>query len=398
MIRDADGVDTPALRDLVGRAREVAQSVVRANAEREDREAAWPAESLRSLADADLMGLVAPAAQGGHGQGMTGLVAVSQQLARESPSTALCFAMHCVATAVIAAKATPRQCEELLEPIAQGRHLTTLALSEPGSGSHFWIPATCMQPEDGGFRVSGTKSFVTNGGQADSYVVSTVAATASAPDAENAPGEGVFSLVVMDDGAQGMAWQEPWHGLGMRANSSRTVELNDVFVPAHRLLGQHGDQLWYVFEVVAPYFLMAMAGTYIGVAAECVDEARQHLGRRRHAHTGDLLGASPLLAHRLGELWLRMESARQLVLSAARAGDAGDPDALLPVLACKAAASSAAVDLANEAMTLAGGVAYRANSKLARMLRDARASHVMAPTTDILLTWIGRALLKQPLL
>jgi isovaleryl-CoA dehydrogenase len=385
-------VDSPLLRELVGRTREIAQSVVREHAEDEDRDAVWPAPAMRTLAEAGLMGLLAPEDAGGHGQGMLALVAVSQELARESPSVALCFAMHCVGTAVIAAKATARQRVELLEPISAGLHLTTLALSEPGSGSHFWIPETTIEPVPGGFRIAGTKSFVTSGSFADSYVISTVAAAAAAE------GEGAFSLVVLDDAAPGMEWQDAWRGLGMRANSSRTMRLTDVFVPEQRLLGEQGDQLWYIFEVVAPLFLMAMAGTYIGVAAECVEAARVHLGGRRHSHTGDLLGASPLLAHRLGELWLNLESSRQLVTSAARRADAGDPQALVPVLACKVAAARAAVDIANEAMTLAGGVAYRQNSKLARMLRDARASHVMAPTTDLLLTWVGRALLKMPLL
>jgi isovaleryl-CoA dehydrogenase len=385
-------VDSPPLRELVGRTREIAQGVVRARAEIEDQDALWPAPAMGALAEAGLTGLLAPESSGGHGQGMLGLVAASQELARESPSVALCFAMHCVATAVINAKATARQREELLEPIAAGLHLTTLALSEPGTGSHFWIPETRLEPAAGGFRMTGTKSFVTNGAEVDSYVVSTVATGGGVP------GQGEFSLVVVDGDTPGMEWQDPWRGLGMRANSSRSVELAGVFVPGHRLLGEQGDQLWYVFEVVAPLFLMAMAGTYIGVAAECVDAARAHLGGRRHTHTGELLGASPVLAHRLGEMWLTLESARQLVTSAAQRADAGDPDALIPVLACKVAAAQAAVDVANEAMTLSGGAAYRDNSKLARMLRDARASHVMAPTTDMLLTWIGRALLKMPLL
>jgi isovaleryl-CoA dehydrogenase len=390
---DADAaLDSPRLRELVGRAREVARTVVREHADSDDRDATWPAASMAALADAGLMGLLAPVSVGGHGQGMTGLVAVSEELARESPSAALCFAMHCVGTAVIAAKATARQQEELLEPIARGRHITTLALSEPGSGSNFWIPATTMQPVDDGFVVNGIKSFVTNGGHADSYVVSTVAAGSPASD------EGSFSLVAVDADTPGLEWEVPWQGLGMRANSSRTVRLEDVAVPGHRLLGERGDQIWYIFEVVAPYFLMAMAGTYIGVAAECVNHAREHLGSRRHAHTGELLGAAPVLSHRLGELWVRLEAARQLVRSAARRGDSGDPDALVPIFACKVAASRAAVDLANEAMTVAGGMAYREDSRLARMLRDARASHVMAPTTDVLLTWIGRALLGMPLL
>jgi alkylation response protein AidB-like acyl-CoA dehydrogenase len=104
------------------------------------------------------------------------------------------------------------------------------------------------------------------------------------------------------------------------------------------------------------------------------------------------------VAHRLGDLWGELEATRQLVYSAAAKGDAGAPDALPSILACKAMAGDTAVRLANEAMTLCGGSAYRENSRLARILRDARASHVMAPTTDMLKTWVGRALLNLPLL
>ena len=382
---------SPKLRELVGVAREITSTVIARNAEREDAEALWPEPAMRALADAGLMGLHVPQALGGHGEGLVGLVAISEVLAGESPSTALCYAMHCVGTAVIAAKATDYQKQAYLEPIARGEHITTLALSEPGTGAHFYLPQSRLTPDGDGYVIEGIKSFITNGAHADSYVLSTVGV-------ENGGSEGMFSCVLVDSGVPGLEWQDEWRGLGMRSNSSRSIKLDGIRVPATHLLGEEGDQLWYIFEVVAPYFLMAMAGTYTGVADASLEIARQHLGSRRHAHSGELLGASPVLAHRLGELWIEMESTRQLVYSAARQADGGEPGALLAILGCKAAAGDAAVKIANEAMTLSGGIAYRENSKLARMLRDARASHVMAPTTDILKTWVGRALLNLPLI
>lgn len=382
------------LRALVATADEITRTVVAAHVEEEDREARWPAPAMRALAEARLTALQVPRAVGGHGQGLTGLVAIADHIARESASTAICFAMHCVGSAVIAAKATPDQTERYLVPIARGEHLTTLALSEPGSGSIFFIPETTLTREGDHYVVRGTKSFVTNGGHVDSYVLSTAAAPGTTPESE----PGAFSCVLVDAGTPGLEWQEPWHGLGMRGNSSRTVKLADAPVPLGNLLGAEGDQLWYIFEVVAPYFLMAMAGTYLGVAQAAFEEARVHLGTRRFSHSGELLGSQPVPAHRLGELWMAVESARQLVYSAALQADAGHPDSLAGVLAAKAAASEAAVQVTNEAMTLCGGMAYRENGRLARMLRDARASHVMAPTTDILKTWLGRALLKLPLI
>jgi isovaleryl-CoA dehydrogenase len=383
--------NSPRLRELVGIAAEITASTIARNAPQEDAEARWPEQAMHELADAGLLGLHVPEALGGHGEGLLGLVAISETLAQESPSTALCYAMHCVGTAVIAAKATDHQKQAYLEPIARGEHITTLALSEPGTGSYFWVPQTTLRETPDGYVLDGTKSFVTNGEHADSYVVS----TAAAADTDD---PGVFSCVVVDADRPNLEWLEPWAGLGMRSNSSRAVRLAQVPVPRENLLGEPGDQLWYIFEVVAPYFLMAMAGTYLGVARSAFEVAREHLAARRHSHSGELLGASPVLAHRLGELWIEVERTSQIVYSAATRADAEDPDALLGVLACKAAAGDAAVHVANEAMTLVGGIGYRENGKLARLLRDARASHVMAPTTDVLKTWVGRALVGLPLL
>jgi alkylation response protein AidB-like acyl-CoA dehydrogenase len=382
---------SPKLRSLLGTAREIATTVTSCSAAEDDQEARWPEETMRALRDSHLTALHAPTSVGGHGEGMLGLVAVSEILATESASAALCFAMHCVGTAVIAAKATDEQRDRYLVPIARGEHLTSLALSEPGSGAIFFYPETELQSTPSGFRVTGTKSFVTNGSHADSYVISTTAITRTEDD-------GAFSCMVVDSDREGIEWLDTWQGFGMRANDSRTMRLSGVELPHENLLGAQGDQLWYIFEVIAPYFLMAMAGTYLGVAQAAVDEARMHTGTRRHGHSGELLGQAPVVAHRLGDLWGALEATRQLIYSAAAKGDARAPDALPSILACKAMAGDTAVRLANEAMTLCGGSAYRENSRLARILRDARASHVMAPTTDMLKTWVGRALLNLPLL
>jgi alkylation response protein AidB-like acyl-CoA dehydrogenase len=169
-------------------------------------------------------------------------------------------------------------------------------------------------------------------------------------------------------------------------------------VPRQNLLGDQGDQLWYVFEVVAPYFLMAMAGTYLGIAQAAVEATGLHLRSRRYAHSGESLADADILQHRYASMWMAVEKTRGLVRQAALRGDAGHPEALPYILACKADAGDTAVHAANEAMTLCGGIAYRENSRIAQMLRDARASHVMAPTTELLKLWLGRSLLGIPLL
>ena len=381
-----------SLEEILGRTHGITREAVAGNAPTVDREACWPEENIRAMQAEGLGGLVVPTASGGLGQGLFALARVCEILGRECASTALCFGMHCVGAAVISAKATTDHQQRYLEPIAEGKHLTTLALSEPGTGAHFYLPQAqlaAVSPEM--LRVTGTKSFVTNGGYSDSYVMSVVAEDPDAP-----PGQ--FSCVVVPAEAEGLVWGKPWSGLGMRGNSSRTVELQDVSIPRQNLLGEEGDEIWYMFSVITPYFLVAMAGTYLGVASAALEEARVHLTKRHYTLSGSTLAQRPVLQHRLGTLWSEVERTRRLIYHAATQGDSGGADALLAQFSAKAEVADCAVNVANEAMTLTGGIAYQEGSRLDRCLRDARASHVMAPTTDILRIWAGRAMLELPLL
>ena len=355
-----------------------------------DREAAWPARSMAALSKAGLMGLQVPEQLGGHGQGLLALAVLTETLGKACPSSALCFGMHCVGTAVIAAKATSYQSEHYLSKIARGEHITTLALSETGTGANFYLSDTLITLAGGQFLVNGTKQFVTNGGRADSYVVS-----ALSPDS----GEiGDLSCLIVDSDAAGVEWLEPWHGFGMRGNSSRGMRMTDAHVPLTNLLGDTGDQIWYVFEVIAPYFLMAMAGSYLGIAQSALEAVGEHMRTRRYNHTGDSLRHIEPLQMKYADMWRSIEKTRQLLYAAGERGDRGDPDALPFILSCKADAAETAVAVTNEAMTICGGIAYRENSRVSQMLRDARAGHVMSPTTDMLKIWTGRSLLGLPLL
>lgn len=380
------------INSLIGKAKEIAEHTVSKESVIADREGRWVAESMSALKAARLTALTVPHDCGGFGHGMYALARICEELGKSYASAGLCFGMHCVGAAVIAAKATPWQKKNYLEPIAAGEHITTLALSEPGTGAHFYIPQTALVPiSDDAFMVNGHKTFITNGSHADSYVLSTAAASdAATPDQ--------FSCILVNEGTDGMQWGKEWKGLGMRGNSSRALQLNNVRIPAEQILGAKGDQLWYIFSVVAPYFLTAMAGTYLGVAERALTEARNTLMNRVYTHNGAGLAQVSVLQHRLGTLWANVERTRQLIYQAALQGDRGEEAGVLSILAAKAEVAGCAVDAVNEAMTLSGGISYQQDGLLGMLMRDARAAHVMSPTTDILYTWMGRALLDQPLL
>ncbi|WP_207461722.1 acyl-CoA dehydrogenase family protein [Azospirillum sp. SYSU D00513] len=387
----------PALAGLCDTAAEVARTVLAPAAEAVDREGAWPAAGMAALAASGLTALHIPLRLGGHEQGLLALAVVTEELGRACSSTAMCFGMHSVAAKVLAAKATADQEERFLRPIAEGRHITTLALSEPGTGVHFFLPRARFRPDgagvdsDGGYVLDGEKSFVTNGGHADSYVVSAVP-----PGAELDPG--AFTCLAVERGAQGLEWGKPWQGFGMRGNSSRSLRLNGVRIPGANLLGAEGDQIWYVFEVVAPYFLIAMAGVYLGIARAALDEAVAHLKQRHHDHTGESLSEIPVLWHQVAQAWTEIEATRQLVRHAARQGDHGAPQAPLALFAAKAKVAETVTAVTETAMMLMGGRGYAESGRIGRLHRDARAAHVMSPTTHLLNTWLGRSLLDLPLL
>jgi alkylation response protein AidB-like acyl-CoA dehydrogenase len=380
------------IHKLIQRATEISQEIVKKESIVADKEGIWVKKSMEALKESGLTALTAPEDCGGHGHGLYALARICEELGKGYSSAGLCFGMHCVGTAVIAAKATDWQKKTYLEPIAKGNHLTTLSLSEQGTGAHFYIPQTSLMPlSQSDYLINGTKSFVTNGGHVDSYVLSTVGASEDA-----APDQ--FSCIILEEGTEGMLWGKDWSGLGMRGNSSRSLKLENVHISADRILGEKGDQLWYVFNVVVPYFLTAMSGTYLGIAERALSESKAILAKRIYSHNGTALAQVSLLQHRLGTLWAKVERTRQLIYNAALLGDKGDESAVLSLLAAKAEVASCAVDTVNEAMTLSGGIAYENNGILGMLMRDARAAHVMAPTTDILYTWIGRFLLDQPLL
>lgn len=380
------------LENILDEFKEIVKNTVEKEAEDVDKHARWPEKSIREFQRKGLAGLVVPKENKGLGQGLFGLVRACEIIGQVSGSTALCFGMHCVGAAVIAAKATAQQKKDFLEPIAKGEHFTTLALSEPGTGANFYLPQTqLLSLKEDAFLINGTKTFVTNGGHCDSYVVSTVGVDTEASIHQ-------FSCLILEKNSQGMSWGPEWKGLGMKGNSSRSVSFKDVAVPSKNLLGEKNDQLWYIFNVVAPYFLMSMSGTYLGIAQAAFDEAKQHLTERSHSHTGLSLSQIPLLQYKMGILWAKLERTRQFIYHAAIEGDKDQDAALLAIFSAKAEVANCTIDIVNEAMTLVGGIGYRDNSRFDVLLRDARAAHVMSPTTDLLYNWVGRAVLDQPIL
>ena len=169
-----------AQQKIAGTAAAIADKDLAPRAAAVDRDGTFPRESLDALGAVGLLGLNVPQAFGGLGEGPRTAAAVIDALAQRCPSSAMVYLMHLCGTACYAA--APDKTGPLLRDVAAGRHLSTLAVSEKGSRSHFWAPVSrAASNGNGAVKLSAQKSFVTSAGQADGYVVSTLASGATQP-------------------------------------------------------------------------------------------------------------------------------------------------------------------------------------------------------------------------
>jgi alkylation response protein AidB-like acyl-CoA dehydrogenase len=293
--------------------------------------------------------------------------------------------MHSCGAALIASKANAEQGERWLRPAATGTGLATLAFSERGTGAHFYAPELTAEKRNGGFAVSGRKSFVTNGGHAAVY-----------PILVNASGKPGLDVLLVSPDLAGVDFEGQWDGIGMAGNSSIAMQLADVELSPDRLLGQEGDGQELVFNVVAPHFLVGLAAVNVGIAQAAVDATVEHVKSRRYV-TGQTLAEIPNTQRSLAEMNIATESARRLTTTAARAGDDGDPSALVLIIEAKIAATEAAMAVTVGAMQVTGAQGYTRRLPIERFWRDAHAGSVMAPTNDVLKEWVGKLLTGLPL-
>lgn len=374
---------------LIEACQKIASNGVASEAVAVDAEGRFPESSIRALADAGLFGLTLPTEVGGQGQTPGAFAAVVEELAQSCASTAMIYVMHISASQVIASSSTLGAKDELLKDIAAGRHLSTLAFSERGSRSQFWAPVSALEEADGGFVTSAEKSWVTSASYADSYVSS-----AQKPGAES-PLESTLYLV--DRNADGVQIHAGFDGLGLRGNDSSPVTLTNVSVPADRLLTELGAGSGMMLEVALPWFVVGTAAMANGLCRAAVAGTTQHLGAGKFEHDGSALRDLPNLRARLAEMSVRTEQSRALLAHTAQAMEQPDESTPLFVLQSRLAAIQAAADVTDLAMKACGGAAFSKHLGIERLFRDARAGWVMAPTSDHLQEFVGRALTGLPL-
>jgi alkylation response protein AidB-like acyl-CoA dehydrogenase len=374
------------------KAREIASRVLAPSAGQNDKAGRFAAEAVASLGESGLLGLMLPADVGGLGLGPRTFAAVIATLAEADASVAMVYLMHILGTAaILAARLSAAQAlKPILQEIGAGRHLSTLAFSEAGSRSHFWAPISRARRNGNGVRISAKKSWVTSAGHAQSYVVSALAPEGAGPTDS--------TLYLLPSETRGLAVAGPWDGLGLRANASAPVMLDDCEVPADLQLTDDGAGFPAMLNVVLPLFNLGTAAVALGLCRAAVAGTVLHLKTAKFEHLGQSLGESlPTLRAQLATMQIDTDGL------AARIDDLVDhlqkprETTMLRVLETKAAAGDVAISVTSAAMRACGGAAFSKHLNVERLFRDAHAGAVMAPTGDVLREFIGKSLLGIPL-
>ena len=331
-----------------------------------------------------MLGLLSAKEVCGMGEAHRAATLVIERLAQECASTAMVLCMHYCGTAVIEGANGPR---DVREAIAAGKHLTTLAFSEAGSRSHFWASVSTATRSNGHVQLDAKKSFATGAGEVDSYVWSSKPINA----------DGASTIWLVPAKTSGLVIPAPFNGLGLRGNSSSPVTAENVMIPAAAMLGADGGGFDIMMSIVLPNFQMMMAAISTGIMESATTKSAAHVSNTKLQHLSQALQDLPTIRAYIARMRIKTDLSHALLLDALTALEGNQPNAMLRILEVKAAAGESATEVTDLAMRVCGGAAFRKEVGVERNFRDARAATVMAPTTDVLYDFIGKAVCGMPL-
>jgi alkylation response protein AidB-like acyl-CoA dehydrogenase len=361
---------------------DIAASVVADHASRVDEKAEFPQASIEALAKGGLFGLISAKEMGGMGEGPRAAAFTVERLARECGSTAMVMCMHYAGTSVIETFGP----EPVRREIASGKHLSTLAFSEVGSRSQFWAPVSSAERKNGHIVLQAQKSWVTSAHHAEAYVWSSRPIGA----------DGASTIWLVPRRTDGVEAAGQFNGLGLRGNDSTPVRAEHARLSPESMLGKDGQGLDIMLGTVLPIFNVLTAAVSVGLMEGATSASSTHAAQTRFDHSSSSLADLPTLRAYLARMRIATDQARCLLHDTLDAMENGRGDAMLRILECKAAAGESATSVLDLAMRVCGGAAFRKEIGVERRFRDGRAGTVMAPTTDQLYDFIGKAICGLP--
>ncbi len=349
-----------------------------------DEKGEFPHEIMKAFADADLCGLYIPEELGGMGQSVFNFCIATEEISRVCGGVGVTFAASALGSTPILLFGSEEQKKKYMPPIAAGKVLAAFGLTEANAGSDAAGIATTAKKDGDYYILNGTKQWITNGGEADTYTV--IAMT------DRSKGPRGASAFIVEKGTPGFSFGKKENKMGIRCSATRELVFQDCKIHKSQLLGREGMG----FIVAMKTLDMTRPGIgaqAVGIAQGALDEAVKYA--RERVQFGKPISSIQAVQHMLANMATPLEAARALVYATARMIDAGNKDFTLPACEAKLFASDTAMMVTTEAVQVLAGYGYMKEYPVEKMMRDAKITQIYEGTNQIQRNQIGLALIKQ---
>lgn len=365
-------------------ARKIAlEKILPVRAELDEKEE-FPWEPLKALAEADLFGLFVPEKYGGMGQSIFNYCIATEEISRACAGVGVSFAASALGAAPILLYGSEEQKKKYLPDIASGKKLGAFGLTEANAGSDAGGIETTAKKEGDYYIINGTKQWITNGGEAETYTL--IALT------DKTKGSRGASAFIVEKGVPGFTFAKKEKKMGIRCSATRELVFQDCKIHKSQLLGKEGMG----FIVAMKTLDMTRPGIgaqSVGIAQGSLDEALKYA--RERVQFGKPIISFQAIQHILADMATQIEAARALVYAAARMADSGAKDYTMPSSMAKLFASDVAMKVTTDAVQILGGYGYMREYPLEKMMRDAKITQIYEGTNQIQRNQIALQLIKE---
>ncbi|MFA6170034.1 MAG: acyl-CoA dehydrogenase family protein [Candidatus Margulisiibacteriota bacterium] len=369
------------IRDL---ARKVATEKALPKRAEWDETGEFPWEALKAFSEADLCGLYIDEAYGGMGASVFNFCLATEEISRVCGGVGVTFAASALGSTPILLFGSEEQKKKYMPPIAAGKKLAAFGLTEANAGSDAAGLETTAVKEGDYYVLNGTKQWITNGGEADTYSVIAITDKTKGPRGASA--------FIVEKGTPGFTFGKKENKMGIRCSATRELVFQDCKIHKSQLLGKEGMG----FIVAMRTLDMTRPGIgaqAVGIAQGALDESIKYAKQR--IQFGKPIIALQAIQHMLADMATQIEAARALVYAVARMIDAGHKDFTLSASEAKLFASDVAMKVTIDAIQVFGGYGYMKEYPVEKMARDAKITQIYEGTNQIQRNQIGLALIKE---